>query len=152
VPTVSGGIRSRLVQTTLEWEKRYGVAPAVTSAISERDAARLVGMTDAQYSAAMRGVTAVRRGVDFDFHGERYQVKGNRPSGKRGSPVTLVSKPKNYDWDYLVWILYDRQFRIQEAWKWPVTKFKKELGHRTRLSPELLRKGTRIFPTRRSKR
>ena len=42
-------IRSRLVSVALEWQKRFGVAPAVTSAISEFDAFSLVGMSEEEY-------------------------------------------------------------------------------------------------------
>lgn len=66
----------------------------------------------------MQGKTVVQRGHDFVFNGARYQVKANRPSGKPGSTVTLVSKVKNYDWDFLVWVHYDRLYEIQEAWQW----------------------------------
>ena len=48
------------------------------------------------------GRTAVTRGCDFILNELRYQVKANRPSGKRGSFVTLVGKASNYDWDRLI--------------------------------------------------
>jgi hypothetical protein len=44
------------------------------------------------------------RGHDFEFKGQRHQVKANRRSGKPGSVVTLVPKAKNFDWDVLIWI------------------------------------------------
>ena len=62
--------------------------------------------------------SAVTKGYDFTHNGCRYQVKANRPSGKPGSPVTWVSKVNNYDWDKLIWILYDRNYVVQEAWEW----------------------------------
>ena len=38
-------LRKQLVDVALEWEKHFGVAPSITSAISELGAARLVGMS-----------------------------------------------------------------------------------------------------------
>jgi hypothetical protein len=103
----TGSLRDRLVAVSLEWQRRYGVAPSITTSISELDAARLVGMPDEDYSRFMQDKTAVAKGLDFEWSGCRYQVKANRPSGKPGSKVTLVPKPKNYDWDRLIWILYN---------------------------------------------
>jgi hypothetical protein len=137
-------LRNQLIQVALAWQNRYGVAPHVTTAISELDAADLVGMSESEYSESRQLATAVQRGYDFTFRGERYQVKANRPSGRRGSKVSLVSRPRNYDWNYLIWLLYDREYKIQEAWKWPVEVFKKEFDGRKRLSPADLQKGTRM--------
>jgi len=109
--TDSPTLRQRLVSTALEWQHEYGVAPAITSVLSEYDAAVLVGCSEDGYSCYMKDKTAVSRGVDFVHDGTRYQVKANRPSGKRGSSVTLVAKAKNYDWDVLIWILYTDRVR-----------------------------------------
>lgn len=87
-------IRSRLVALALEWERTFGVALQITSAISEYDAARLVGHSDGSYAKACVGRTAVTRGTDFLCKGIRYQINANRPSGKRGSAVTKVGKGK----------------------------------------------------------
>lgn len=133
-------LRDVLAQLALEWERRYAVAPTITSAISEYDAARLVGHTAASYGTACVHQTAVTRGVDFVCDGVRYQVKANRPSGKAGSRVTLVAKAKNYEWDRLIWILYDREYRPQEAWEWQVDDYREQLGDLSR-SPDHLRKG-----------
>ena len=84
-------LRTKLVRAALEWEHQFGVAPRIVSAISEYDAARLLGGSDADYASAMRGVTAVQKGFDFVLGGIRYQVKSNRPSGKPGSRVTIES-------------------------------------------------------------
>ncbi|MCZ6610387.1 MAG: hypothetical protein O7A66_10335, partial [Alphaproteobacteria bacterium] len=67
-------LREALVAVALEWERRYGVAPAITSAISEHDAALLVGHTPASFQAQTEGRTAVTRGSDFTHDGLRYQV------------------------------------------------------------------------------
>jgi len=137
-------LRDRLVAVTLEWERVFGVAPSITSAVSEYDAACLVGHTDESYGKACVGRTAVTRGCDFIFNGLRYQVKANRPSGKPGSPVTKVSEAKNYNWDRLIWILYDRYFVLQEAWEWEISKYRSEFHGRNRLAPADMRKGKNL--------
>lgn len=134
-------LRDRLVAVTLEWECIFGVAPSITSAISEYDAACLVGHTDETYGKGCVGRTAVTRGCDFIFNRLRYQVKANRPSGKPGSAVTLVGKASNYEWDRLIWLLYDRYFVLQEAWQWEVGWYRAEFHERNRLAPADMRKG-----------
>lgn len=134
-------LREKLVDTALQWERAFGVAPSITSALSELDAAILVGCLIEDYSESMQGKTAVRKGFDFIFENARYQVKGNRPSGKPRSKVTLVPKAKNYHWDYLVWVLYDSSYQIQEAWRWKVSDYAEAFGDRKRLSPDALRMG-----------
>jgi hypothetical protein len=134
-------IRDKLVEIVLEWEKRFTVAPRVTGDIAEYDAARLVGCTEEDYAKVMQGRTAVSKGDDFAYNGIRYQVKSNRSSGKPGSFVTKVNGPTNFDWDKLIWILYDKAFQIQEAWLWDVVEYKDNLGKLKRLSPNDLRKG-----------
>jgi hypothetical protein len=103
-PTNAADLRRRLVGIALQWQECFGVAPAITSVVSELDAARLVGMPDEEYCAGGADRTSVTKGYDFKFRDLRYQVKANRPSGKPGSPVTLVARAHNYDWDKLIWI------------------------------------------------
>jgi hypothetical protein len=141
----SDELRDALVSLVLEWERRYGVAPSATSALSEYDAARLVGHTAESISVACVGRTAVTRGTDFDHGGLRYQVKANRPSGKPGSFVTLVAKAANYDWDRLIWVLYDRHFVIQEAWEWTTDAYRAAFHHVNRLSPAHMRRGRCLY-------
>ena len=133
------------METALEWERRFGNAPAITSVLSELDAAMLVGCSANEYSSTMAGMTAVQRGYDFKFEGARYQVKGNRPSGKRGSTVTWVPKATNYEWDFLVWVLYNSSYEIEEAWLWDVTTYVAAFDSIKRLSPSHHRQGTRLF-------
>lgn len=33
-----------------------------------------------------------------------------------GSRITRAPKAMNYDWDVLIWIMYDKNHVIQEAW------------------------------------
>jgi len=133
-------LRRELVAVALEWERRYGVSPAITSVVSEFDAACLVGHSADSFGLDCQGRTAVTRGTDFSY-GLRYQVKANRPSGKPGSPVTLVAKAKNYEWDRLVWLLYDREFQIVEAWEWTVDDYRAAFDGLRRLSPSHMRRG-----------
>ena len=138
-------LRQRLVDVALEWERVFGTAPQVTSALSEFDAAQLVGMTEAEYSNAMQGSTAVQRGLDFRFRGLRYQVKATRPSGKPGSRITKVPSATNYDWDVLIWVCYDIKYVIQEAWAWSVSDYRAAFEHVARLSPEHMRRGRSLL-------
>jgi G:T/U-mismatch repair DNA glycosylase len=108
-------LRTQLVEAALAWQKRNGIAPAITAALSEYDAALLLGMTDEDYSQCITGRTAVTQGADFVWRSRRYQTKANRPSGAPRSRVTLVPKANNYDWDFLIWILYDWMYAVQEA-------------------------------------
>jgi hypothetical protein len=142
-------IRSRLVAIALEWQELFGVAPHITSAISELDAARrLVGMTAKECGKAGINRTAVTRGYDFEYRGCRYQIKANRPSGKPGSKARIISVPKNLDWDVLIWILYDKHYVMQEAWMWTVAKYKKRFKNVKRLRPTDMREGKRLYPHR----
>jgi hypothetical protein len=137
-------LRDRLVRLALDWEAAFGNAPSITSAVSEFDAARLIGCPVDDYSRAMQGSTAVQKGFDFRHENVRYQVKACRPSGKKGSFVTRVPKATNYDWDVLIWILYDPAYEIQEAWLWTVDAYRAKLDAVSRLSPQHMRQGRRL--------
>lgn len=138
-------LRDKLVQVALQWQQKYGVAPHITSAISEYDAARLVGCSETDYTTQMALRTAVGRGHDFIYDNKRYQVKANRPSGKPGSLVTLVSNPTNDEWDRLVWVLYDKNFVMQETWLWEIGAFRREFQPKQRLSPAHMRRGLCLY-------
>ena len=138
------GLRLEMVTTALKWERAFGNAPQITSTLSEFDAAMLMGCTVEQYSQAMQGQTAVQKGYDFKYEGQRYQVKGNRPSGKPGSLVTWVPKAANYEWDFLIWILYNKIYEVQEAWMWDVFSYKNEFDSIKRLSPKHYQRGQRL--------
>jgi hypothetical protein len=138
-------LRDRLVAVALEWQASYGNAPSITSAVAEYDAAELVGCGKDEYCAQMKLRSAVAKGHDFVHDGKRYQVKANRPSGRPGSPVTLVAKPANYDWDCLVWLLYDSRYRLQEAWLWEREAYRRRFGDQRRISPKDMREGKSLF-------
>ena len=137
-------LRNRLVALALEWQTVFGVAPAITSVLSEFDAATLVGCPLEVYCKDGAAKTAVSRGHDFISNGLRYQVKANRPSGKPGSPVRIVPKPANYEWDRLIWILYDRQYTVVEAWEWDVTEYRRRFEALVRVRPQHMRDGRRL--------
>jgi len=137
-------LRQQLVDVALSWERTFGVAPAITGALSEYDAACLIGHTNVSLASDCVGRTSVTRGCDFTFRGLRYQVKANRPSGKPGSFVTLVAKAKNYDWDRLLWLLYDREYVLQEAWEWETDAYRAAFDRKNRLSPPDMRLGKRL--------
>ena len=139
-------LRSKLVSVALEWQQRYGIAPQITTPLSEYDAAMLVGFPEHDYSEYMQDKTAVGKGYDFIYKDVRYQVKGNRPSGKPGSKITMVPKATNYEWDILIWVMYDKNYAIQEAWQWKVAPYKIAFHEKKRLSPNDYRQGLRLFP------
>ncbi len=139
-------LRAELVGLALRWEQAFGNAPHITGALSELDAAGLIGCSLDEYSACMQTATACQPGYDFEFDGRRYQVKANRPSGKPGSPVTLVPKARNFDWDVLIWILYNKEYEIQEAWQWEVAAYREAFEMVKRLSPHHYRVGKRLLP------
>ncbi len=141
---MNADLRQRLVQVALEWQKQYGIAPAITSAVSEYDAAKMVGMTDEEYSKFMQDKTAVCKGHDFIHKGVKYQIKAHRPSGKPGSDITNAGKAQNYEWDILIWIRYNKDYQIQEAWSWERDKYIKAFDSVKRISPENMRKGLRL--------
>ncbi|MFN0059737.1 MAG: hypothetical protein ACKVX7_14865 [Planctomycetota bacterium] len=116
----------------------------MTSAISEYDAAKLLGLSDDEYADQMHDRAVVAKGHDFEWAGLRVQVKANRPSGRRGSTVTLVAKPKNYDWDVLVWLLYDSAYQLQEAWRWDVADYRQQFEFKKRISPDDMRRGKQL--------
>lgn len=110
----------------------------------------LVGMSADEYSLFVQGRIAVARGVDFAFGGIGYQVKANRPSGKPGSFVTLVAKAHpntktgSFEWDRLIWLLYNERYEIQEAWLWDREAYAMAIYPLARVSPVHVRGGLNI--------
>jgi len=137
-------LRDLLIDVALEWEKRFAVAPRITADIAEYDAAKLVGTSLRIGKGRKETDTAVMKGCDFCKNKEKYQVKSNRPSGKPGSPVTLVGKASNFDWDKLVWILYDREYNIEEAWEFTNDQYRRLFELKNRISPQDMRKGSKL--------
>jgi len=138
-------IRDRLVAIALQWQHLFGVAPAITSAVSEFDAAtRLLGMTFADYQIQCEGRSAVTAGHDFVFKGCRYQIKSNRESGRPNAKARMVPKPKNYKWDRLIWIHYNREYEMVEAWQWEREDYRAKLDNVKYIRPAHMRQGLRI--------
>jgi hypothetical protein len=146
IVAVNDNLRDRLVSTALEWQHRYGNAPAVTGALGEYDAAMLVGCNEREYRTQMQTRSVVAPDYDFEHQGRRYQVKATRPSGRRGSEVTKVPRPGDHGWDFFLWLNYDERYDLKEAWRWRMSRFRSRLGHKTRLSPSDLRQGTQLYP------
>ena len=138
-------LRDKLVEIALQWQEKFGVAPQITTVVSEYDAAMLVGMPEREYSEYMQDKTAVNKGSDFVFNHKRYQIKANRPSGKPGSFVTKCPKASNYEWDKLIWILYDKYYIMLEAWEWDVIDYKSAFDCKKRISPDDYRKGKCLY-------
>ncbi|NLE06270.1 MAG: hypothetical protein GX638_15905 [Crenarchaeota archaeon] len=138
-------LRDLLVQVVLEWEKRFAVAPRITADIAEYDAAKLVNTTLRIGEGRKKTDNATTKGYDFlGADNLRYQVKARRP-GPHGK-VRRVPKAKNYDWDKLIWICYDGNFVTQEAWMFEVEVYKSLFESKPRLTPQDMRKGTRLWP------
>jgi hypothetical protein len=147
IKMINEDLRRSLIDLALTWESRYGVAPSIVSAISEYDAAtKLVGMSDSDYSHYMQkhNRTAVSSGHDFSYKDIRYQIKAHRPSGKPGSKITNAGKASNYNWDILIWIRYDKDYKIEEAWSWERDNYIEAFDSAKRISPADMRKGRRI--------
>lgn len=141
---MSQSLRAKLVGLALEWQRSYGVAPAITSTLSEYDAAKMLGMSDEEYGSYMQDKTAVARGHDFIFNGIRYQIKAHRPSGKPGSPISNAGKARNCDWDILIWIRYDIDYTILEAWQWNRERYFNEFHSKRGVSPKDMRRGKQL--------
>ncbi len=138
-------LRNQLVELALKWQQRYGIAPAITSTVSEYDAAMLLGMSKDEYSLYMHDKTAVSRGHDFVYNGLRYQIKAHRPSGKPGSKITNAGKARNYDWDILIWIRYNIHYNIEEAWSWERNLYRERFDKQNRISPADMRDGEKLI-------
>lgn len=144
---INEGLRQSLVDLALTWERKYGIAPSIVSAISEYDTAtKLVGMSDGEYSLYMQehNRTAVSPGYDFFYKKIRYQIKAHRPSGKPGSNITNAGKARNFNWDILNWIRYNKEYEIEEAWSWALKNYIEAFDSAKRISPADMRNGSRL--------
>lgn len=137
-------LRDLLVQISLEWERRFGVIPHVLGAISEYDAAKLVGGNLRIGEGRDKGFTPITKGVDFRKDGIAYQVKARRPGPNKR--VRRAPKAKNYAWNKFVWILYNHDYRMIEASEFDVNSYRKLFDLKPRLTPNDMRKGKKIYP------
>jgi hypothetical protein len=138
-------LRDLLAKVSLEWEKRFVNAPQVTGDLAEYEAAKLKGTNLKPGEGREASDTAVTKGVDFRYRNKGYQVKGNRPSGKKGSRVTLVNKAKNYNWDYLIWVLFNKDYVVQGAWQHSKDSYRRRFKNRKRLSPDDMQSGHPLY-------
>jgi hypothetical protein len=141
-------IRDQLVQTVLKWEEKFGFFPGqagVTAAVSEYDAATILGLNETEYVMAVKDRSAVGPGYDFMFKKRRVQVKANRPSGREGSAVWNAGpKVKTAHWDILIYILYDKNYVIQEAYQFTPDAYDKLFANKEKLRLCDMRKGDKL--------
>jgi len=145
------GLRNELVNVVLRWEGQYGCFPGqagVTAAVSEHDAAILLGCSESEYAQCLKERTAVSRGYDFEYpKGRRIQVKANRPSGKQGSKAWNAGpKVDSTGWDLLVYILYDQNYERLEAWKYTPELYERLFADKSKLTLDDMRKGELFLP------
>ena len=110
-------LRDQLVNSTLEWREKYGNAPTITQSISEYDAARLIGMSEEEYSE--RTIDSRRR-FNFIYKKKRYQVHGTRQFSQLPESVAIEKKTIKYGCNYFIRVLYNKSYEIQEAWLWDI--------------------------------
>lgn len=144
-------LRDKLVSIVLEWEREFGCFPGqagVTAAVSEYDAAILLGCSEADYAGCLKKRTAVSKHYDFETaDGRKVQVKANRPSGKPGSKVWNAGpKVDSSGWDLLVYILYDPNYNREEAWKFTGEEYERLFGNKKTLTLVDMRQGTSLTP------
>ena len=142
-------IRDQLVQMILKWEYLFGFFPGqagITAAISEYDAAiKILKHSETEYKASIAGRVAVSRGYDFIFNNKRIQVKANRPGRHRGATVWNAGKKVKTDgWDTLIYILYDEDYEIQEAYQFDSETYERKFSDRTSLRLEDMREGENL--------
>ncbi len=56
----------------------------------------------------------------------------------------MASRATNYDWDCLIWALYDKNYNLLEAWQWDRESYIEHFESKKRLSPEDMRKGIKL--------
>ena len=91
-------IREQLVEIALKWQERYGIAPSITSAISEIDVAMMVGMREEDYSVLMQDMTAVNKGYNFIQNNLKYQIKMNLPLENLAVKLQTLVKQETMIW------------------------------------------------------
>jgi len=141
--------RDQLVQIILKWEDLFGFFPGqagITAAISEYDAAiNILKHSETEYKASIKHRTAVSRRFDFEFNNEKFQVKANRPGRHRGATVRNAGKKVKTDgWDILIYILYDEDYKIQEAYQFDSETYERKFSDRTSLRLEDMREGENL--------
>ena len=131
--------REQLISQSLAWESAFGKSPSITGELGEIDAIFSLGFLTPETLRKRRSASAVKSKSDFEVNGLRYQVKANRPSGRPGSKVTKIGVPKPDGWDELLWVLYNKDYRVQEFWKIDHRTFWQALGGNKHLRPKIIR-------------
>ena len=136
-------LRSRLCESALNWQEKYRTIPHIMSAISEYDAARIIGMSEEEYAERRRG----RGPTDFVHGGNRYRVRGLRREEGGGRPNSLVihRRPTNYEWDYFIFILYNKSYEIREAWIWCAASYREYFDRNDNMTLNDMRLGENLL-------
>ena len=137
-------IRRELIKSSLEWAAAFGLTPAIIGELGEVDAAYLLSKSPKMAKNILLARTPRQKGYDLLIDHQRIQVKATRSSGLPGSTITRIQKPRNDMWDLIVWINYNRDFHLQEAWLWTRRAYLKKFSQSHRISPEEFRKGKRL--------
>ncbi len=141
-------MRDQLVKIALQWEERFGFFPGqagITATVSEYDAAMMLGLSETGYINSVKGRSSVSRGHDFVFENKKIQVKANRPSGLPSSNVwNAGKKTKKIGWDILIYILYDKDYVMREAYKFDRNLYERMFSNKESLRLEDMKKETRI--------
>ena len=141
-------IRDQLVQLVLEWEERFGFFPGqagITAAVSEYDAAMMLGHNEAEYIISVAGRSPVGCGHDFVFKNKKIQVKANRPGGRSGDTVWNAGpKMITGGCDILIYLLYNKDYVVQEAYQFDCNEYEEMFSNKKSLRLEDMRKGKRL--------
>ena len=125
---MSSTFREILVGLARNWQDPIGVTPGVSLAVARYDAAVLSGLPE----PACRGVSS---GADFVHQDLRYQVIASREP-----ELARVPRVPRDGWDRLVWLVYDRDYALLEAWSWDAESYRRATAA-TPATPEDLRRG-----------
>jgi hypothetical protein len=137
-------LRDRLVETAIEWQEKYGVSPRVspiiTPAIAEYDAARIIGISEEEYAELERDRHLA---FNFIYKGKRYRTRGSRQKSlsERPEGTVIYEKPKDFEWDCFIFILYRKSYVIEEAWLWEVASYKEFFYQNDKMSFSDMRQG-----------
>lgn len=121
--------RELLVDLACHWQDPLGVTPAVNYAVARYDAAALAGLAEPR-------CRAVASGADFDHEGQRYQVIASRDPEPARIPVV-----RRAGWDRLIWLVYDRDYALLEAWSCEGEALRARWGDSRILTSDCLRLG-----------
>lgn len=134
-----------LINISLKWEKEYGIVPKILPEILKYDAVIYIDYDLDAYAKQIKTRKTNPSGYDILFKGKKYLVKGGRRIGENISTISPMDKPKNKNWDYLIWILYDQEFKVLEVWQWENKVFYKKFQNKTRITADKMRTGKYLY-------